>query len=467
MIFCCKKNSRNPKNRGKAFGVAMWIGIDDTDSRSGGCTTYVAFTLVQELQKQGYTIVGYPQLVRLNPNVPWKTRGNGAIALQVNKKEKIDVLIGQRKKKDIFGCQRENDSDDFKEHEKEKLIFIVENIVESLADLDGKNTNPGIVIMNHPPAESWYWRAVREIITIDEIIDYLRSEQAFFKKYNKGRGIIGATAAIAWVPTKKRTFELISYRDKNQWGTKRSIDEQSVRAMDKNCPDLFDSYDYLNDHSCINPHSPCPVLYGIRGTVPEELPRCQQMIHAEEKKGWMLFESNQGTDDHLQKTTVKKIRAYQSVIVEGTVMTAPQTLKGGHVLFSLKDNENNNIDCAAYEPTKQFRSIIRNLCRGDEIVVYGGVRKQPLTVNIEKILIKKLAKHIEKVENPVCPGCGKHMKSKGKKQGYRCKKCNTVENQAIMKEKKRVLELGFYQVPVVARRHLSRPLKLRKTDEEK
>ncbi|MFO8077741.1 MAG: tRNA(Ile)(2)-agmatinylcytidine synthase [Thermoplasmatota archaeon] len=445
----------------------MWIGIDDTDSRSGGCTTFVAFTLVQELQKQGFTVVGYPRLVRLNPNVPWKTRGNGAIALQVSKTDKSDLCIGQRKKKDILGCQRENDTDMFKKQEKENLIFIVENIVESLADLDRKNTNPGIVIMNHPPAESWYWRAVREIITIDEIIDYLRSKQAFFKRYNKGRGIIGATAAIAWVPTKKRTFELISYREENQWGTKRNIDEQSVIEMDKQYATLFDSYDYLNDHSCIDPHSPCPVLYGIRGTVPEELLHCQQMIHVEEKKGWMLFESNQGSDDHLQQTTVKKIRAYQSVIVEGTVMTAPQTLKGGHVLFSLKDNENNSIDCAAYEPTKQFRDSIRNLCRGDEIVVYGGVRKKPLTVNIEKILIKNLVKQVEKIENPVCPRCGKHMKSKGKHQGYRCKKCDTVEDQAIIKEKKRMIKVGFYEVPVVARRHLSRPLKLMKPIEKK
>ena len=445
----------------------MWIGIDDTDSRSGGCTTYVAFKLVQSLQKQGYFIVGYPRLVRLNPNVPWKTRGNGAVAIQVSKTKKSDLLIGQKKNIDILSSKKEKTDTDFTKQDQKNLIAIVEDIVESFSELDGKNTNPGIVLIDHPLDESWYWKAVREILTIEEVVDHLRSKKAFFKKYNLGRGVIGSSAAIAWVPTKKKTFELISYREKKKWGTKRTIDQQSVRAMDENCNSLFDSYDYKNDHSCIDPHSPCPVLYGIRGINPKDLPKCQDMIQSEAKMGWMLFESNQGTDDHLQQTKIKKISAYQSVIISGKVNTKPFTVKGGHVLFSIKDREDNHIDCAAYEPTKQFRNRIRNLCRGDEIVVHGGVRKQPLTVNIEKILIKKLVKSFEKIKNPVCPCCGKHMKSKGKNQGYRCKKCNTSKDKAIMKEKKRLITLGFYEVPVVARRHLSRPLKLMETDEKK
>jgi len=51
----------------------MWVGIDDTDSLKGGCTTYVATELVDKLK---YDLIGFPRLVRLNPNIPWKTRGN-------------------------------------------------------------------------------------------------------------------------------------------------------------------------------------------------------------------------------------------------------------------------------------------------------------------------------------------------------------------------------------------------------
>jgi len=74
---------------------------------------------------------------------------------------------------------------------------------------------------------------------------------------------------------------------------------------------------------------------------------------------------------------------------------------------------------------KQFRNIIRDLLIGDIVEVYGGVRKKPLTINIEKIDIKYLVDDFIKIENPICPICKKHMKSKGKNQGYKCLKCKT------------------------------------------
>src|SRR5205809_7114732 len=57
------------------------IGIDDTDSEKGGCTTYTATVLFQNLIERGFKASDFPWLVRLNPNIPWKTRGNGALAV--------------------------------------------------------------------------------------------------------------------------------------------------------------------------------------------------------------------------------------------------------------------------------------------------------------------------------------------------------------------------------------------------
>ncbi|MEM2849890.1 MAG: hypothetical protein QXI36_06425, partial [Candidatus Bathyarchaeia archaeon] len=63
--------------------ITLHIGIDDTDSLRGGCTTYVATVLIEKLAKLNVEFQDYPALVRLNPNIPWKTRGNGAVALRV------------------------------------------------------------------------------------------------------------------------------------------------------------------------------------------------------------------------------------------------------------------------------------------------------------------------------------------------------------------------------------------------
>ena len=58
----------------------LHVGIDDTDSLDGGCTTWVALRVIEELLPD-FDLIGSPRLVRLNPDVPWKTRGNGAVAL--------------------------------------------------------------------------------------------------------------------------------------------------------------------------------------------------------------------------------------------------------------------------------------------------------------------------------------------------------------------------------------------------
>jgi len=54
----------------------LHIGIDDTDSIKGGCTTWLATEIIAELSE--FDLIGPPRLVRLNPNVPWKTRGSYA-----------------------------------------------------------------------------------------------------------------------------------------------------------------------------------------------------------------------------------------------------------------------------------------------------------------------------------------------------------------------------------------------------
>ena len=75
----------------------LHIGIDDTDSPKGMCTTYLSYEIVKFLKKQKVQLLDYPSLIRFNPNIPWKTRGNGAVRLTIktNEPQKIKNKITQ------------------------------------------------------------------------------------------------------------------------------------------------------------------------------------------------------------------------------------------------------------------------------------------------------------------------------------------------------------------------------------
>ena len=62
----------------------LHIGIDDTDSPKGMCTTFLAYKIINRLKKENVDFLDFPNLVRFNPNIPWKTRGNGAVGIKIS-----------------------------------------------------------------------------------------------------------------------------------------------------------------------------------------------------------------------------------------------------------------------------------------------------------------------------------------------------------------------------------------------
>ena len=434
----------------------MYIGIDDTDSRSGMCTTYLIFPLIEEIWNRGLDIIGYPRLVRLNPNIPWKTRGNGAICLQVGKGFGKRIKIGEMRGESIFAYTRG------------KNVFeeIDLTLISSYFSLKDENTNPGVVLSPKKLPESLYWKTVRQIVSVESVEDILQKYGAKWYKFKLGRGIVGASAAIPW---RKRnyTYELLAYLPKEKWSKERFVDSQSVIKMDKTTTWTFDNYDYENDYVAIKPNSKTPVLFGIRGLVPEELCLARGMIRSTPYDSWIIYLTNQATDDHIVSRKIREIEAYQSVRLRGTVSMEPRTIEGGHVIFAISDSTG-EVGCTAYEPTKNFREIVRKLKVGDEVEVYGGVRREPFTVNIEKMRVLKIAKIRVKLENPRCPICGRRMESMGQGKGYRCRRCGirVGEDAAIYGYLERNLKEDWYEVPVIARRHLAKPLKLMKLQKE-
>lgn len=435
-------------------GGPIYIGIDDTDSVSGMCTTYLLTEIIREFMD--YDVIGYPNLVRLNPMIPWKTRGNGALAVRLGKGRGHKNFVGRINGLDVMGYEKETkcafDTDDARAR--------IERLFDNYAMYDDDSTNPAYAISHRKLNPSLYREAVRTVVPIERAERALENAGAIYRGYKNKRGLIGAASAISWLP-RDRTYELIAYRKRERWGTKRRLQPLSVIEMDKRYSETFNNYDFANKHVCIAPSSPCPVLFGIRADIPDRLFDAASMIKCDEEPDRMLiYESNQGTDDHLQKRKIAEAKPFECVVSSGKVTCSPHAIAGGHTIFRLGD-VTGEIDCAAYEPSKGFRKIIRQLCIGDSVTVYGGVRESPRTINIEKINIRKLSDVRVKTANPMCPGCGKRMKSIGKDKGFRCAKCRlrAKPEDAESRKEKRDLRTGFYEPPASARRHLSKPLK--------
>ena len=430
--------------------AATLLAFDDTDSPEGMCTTFLAALMLEELRD--FDLIGLPRLVRLNPNIPWKTRGNAAICLPLG----IGAGAGRRCGSLMGGeikCYAKGRPADPKE-----LLRRAVKVLERNARFECDGTNPGIVSSTEKPPASLYWRAVREIVSIKEVEAMLRESGACYRRFKSGRGIIGASAAMSWRP-RDRTWEVIAYRAPKRFGTERRIDPGSVIEMDKATKFTFNNYDYENLHVAIAPGSPCPILFGIRGDSQNELLRAKDMIRGEKPDRWLMFLTNQATEEHIVPKKIGELEPMMSVRVRANVASVPRTIKGGHVIAKISDGD--DIDAAFYEPSRKFRDVARSLIPGDEIVVFGSVREVPRTLNVEKILIRNLADDVHKVHNPPCPECGKRMGSMGANQGFRCKRCGSKlpAGAAVMEDSPRRIKPGWYEPPVASRRHLHKPIR--------
>ena len=416
----------------------MIIGIDDTDSRTeGGCTTYLAAVLIEKLQEYG-TFADYPLLIRLNPNIKYKTRGNGAIALKI---EIDDSRLDAAKK-------------------------IVMDEVADQSKLSDENTNPGVVFLNGASEslrydlKSFSGRAIQDILRIDDAKRLIKTHKIDSHEFKNGRGLIGALAAagIALNGIPDHTFELIAYREPGRAsaGIPRDVDADSIREADlQTYPRTWDTVDIANDTVVCVPHGNDPVLFGIRGEVDGVLDAFN-CIRSEPAERAVIFRTNQGTDMHLMRAglSIDQVKGGCSYILDGTVCDPPRTIHGGHVIFKIADKSGKTIDCAAFEPTKNFRDTVRKLIAGDIVVVCGSVSNE--TVHLEKIKIEHLAAGYN-VTNPVCT-CGRRMKSAGVGQGYRCKQCGGTSSAPDRALVERDLNTGWYEVPPCARRHIAKPL---------
>ena len=403
------------------------IGLDDTDSREQGmCTTYLAARVAEHIHERGGAVERLV-LVRLNPAIEHKTRGNAALAIHTD-------LAADR------------------------AFAIVREAVDSLAATEDPRTNPGVVVAPSAAVSAsvieFSRRAVRERLALDEarrLVDAAGYRHAGWKN---ARGLIGALAAVgARQAFDEWTYEHIAYREADRRGTPRAIDHDSVfAAADWGYPTVWDTVDRSEDSAVCVPHAPGPILYGIRGDDSTAVREVTERIESEPIERTELFVTNQGTDAHLHEGSLEDVRDGRAYRVDGTVSEPPETHRGGHVFFALEDGV--TLQCAAFEPTKRFRERVRALRVGDQFTVCGEVSDG--TLKLEKFAVRDLVE--TELAVPKCSECGRSMESAGRGQGYRCRDCGTNEPGKVEQAVERALERGWYEVPPCARRHIAKPL---------
>ncbi len=412
----------------------LHIGFDDTDSRNGMCTTFLAYKIVEHLRKEKVKFLDYPYLIRFNPNIPWKTRGNGAVAIKIQTQK--PSLI----KKNIIDFVKRYSAID--EGANPGLVFYENNVIPKEFSEFGK-------------------QALCTLVNRDKAKKFASQNKIETFYMGNGQGLVGAIGAIGY-DFDDHTFELIAYRQKSNFGKKRFILKQSVKEMQENTfPKTFNSYDETKNRILIAPHGPDPVFFGVRGEDVKSVVKAASLVKSQEKfAGYMVFRSNQGTGDHLQsELDIKNLQPYWSGYMAGYVATTPKRELGGHVTFTISKYDKKTI-CAVYKPTG-LTNIASSLIKGDIVKIGGGVRKasktHPRTINVEFIDVIKLVDD-KVLSNPICTRCKKHMKSKGRNQGFKCVKCGSVSQTKFIENIPRKIKEQLYLPVTSAHRHLTRPM---------
>ena len=410
------------------------IGFDDTDSPKGMCTTFLAYKIVDLLRKHKTEFLDFPRLIRFNPNIPWKTRGNGAVSIRIKTK---------------------NPS---------KIKNQIKNLVLKYSDVKN-GANPGLVFFESDTIPSEFTNfsnlAMWQLIKRNNAKRFAKKNDLEFFYQGNGQGLVGAIGAIGY-NFQDHTLELLSYRKRTKFGKERKISVESVKIMqEKTFPNTFNSFDTKKGQILITPHGPDPVFYGVRGENVSSLVYATKILKSDEKlDGYMIFKSNQGTGDHLKnELNFENMKPYASGKITGIVSNTPKIVKGGHVFFKIL-SKNYEFWCAVYKPTG-ISSTASNLIKGDKICVGGGVRKAskkfPRIINLEFIDIIHLEKNLVK-SNPICKKCNKKMKSKGQNQGFQCIRCGKKASKKITVEISRKVKKQLYIPNLSAHRHLTRPL---------
>ena len=237
------------------------LGLDDTDHVDEGCTTSSFDELLSEIQEAMNCDIIERRLVRLWPFAERRTRGNGALGAIIDIPDKDEVLL-EKICNDWF----------------DRLLTKVAGYPPSKIP-----AAPCLVISFDKAPEHWYWDAVRGYVNPENILREAGNTGTILLLKNEISGVVGACAAISWESNPHSSWELIAWRDDSSLGSERRVSPRSVSQLESLFPGTFLNRDPTKGKGLIAPRTPCPVLYGIRGSSSSEVGRDRYI----EWVGWM------------------------------------------------------------------------------------------------------------------------------------------------------------------------------------
>lgn len=428
----------------------MWAAIDDTDGPSSGCTTAVLTEIVADAQRAGFDLLGLPRLVRLNPNVPWKTRGNAALAARFGHGLGRRRRVGELEDGPVWSYA---DGAELGASEQRRLRALAWRAILRGSPND-RGTDPALVTSPSTLPPALYHAAVSTIVPLPEARRVLDRAGARQRVRGARRGLVGAASALAW-PGDRRSFELIAYRDPARIGSRREVDAASVREVESADPRLALNFDPRTRRLLVAPHSDCPILFGLRSRSRAALLRALPAIRSEPVRRWLLFETNQGSGDHLVRRRLPEFPRLSAGRSVGWVREPPTVGRGGHATVLVGGRTGAAVRCIAFEPTKTLPRIVASLRPGDRVEVAGG-RSRDGSVHLERLRILSLVDRWGPAVVPACPSCGRRPRSLGTGRGYRCRGCRRrfPPEHAARRRVDAEFEPGTYHPTLSARRHL-------------
>jgi len=415
------------RNVPRAYAEGMTVvALDDTDSRERGmCTTYAAHLVAERLRERGATVERL-LLVRLNPAVEYKTRGNAALAVHVD----VDPAVAFDVATDVVGANAET------------------------AD---PRTNPGVVVAHErdAPTLSPSSPGGRCANTSTPV------RPTRWRPPTATRLRAGATAAVSsgrsrrWAPGRPSTTGRTSTSTTaNPSAGDRAPRRrrQRLHGRRRRLPGRLGHRRPREGETVCVPHTPGPILYGIRGDDLETVAWVADEIDSEPVHASQLFVTNQGTDAHLADADladVKDGRAYRVDVTVGATRDPPRRprlrarrgRRGARAVCGLRTHE------ALPRPGAgaPIGRLPHGLRRGERRHVQTGEVRGPRPRD-------------HRARDADLPDLREPDGERGRRPGLPLSRLRHRRPRQGPRPLDRDLAVGWYEVPPCARRHVARPL---------